>query len=164
MGHDSSVGVATRYGLEGPGIESRWARYFPHQSRPSLGRTQPSAQWVPGLFNGGNAAGAWVWPPTPSSVEVKETVELYLYFPSGPSWQVVGWILPLLCLLYLWTGSVFKFPANKFRACLSRVRTLQPVVWASLAWRWTAVPLWCICKYSHSITGLMLCNGALSAT
>jgi hypothetical protein len=24
MGHDSSVGIATRYGLDGPGIESRW--------------------------------------------------------------------------------------------------------------------------------------------
>ena len=24
MGRDSSVGIATRYGLDGPGIESRW--------------------------------------------------------------------------------------------------------------------------------------------
>jgi len=24
VGRDSSVGIATRYGLEGPGIESRW--------------------------------------------------------------------------------------------------------------------------------------------
>jgi len=28
--------------------------------------------------------------PPPSSVEVKERVELYLYFPSGPSWTVLG--------------------------------------------------------------------------
>ena len=29
LGRDSSVGIATRYGLDGPGIESRWgARFF----------------------------------------------------------------------------------------------------------------------------------------
>jgi hypothetical protein len=37
---DSSVGIATCYGLDGPGIESRWGRYFPHPSRPDLGTTQ----------------------------------------------------------------------------------------------------------------------------
>jgi hypothetical protein len=30
---DSSVGIATRYGLDGPGIKSRWGRDFPHPSR-----------------------------------------------------------------------------------------------------------------------------------
>jgi hypothetical protein len=30
-----------------------------------------------------------------SSAEVKERVELYLYSPSGPSWPVIGWPLPL---------------------------------------------------------------------
>jgi hypothetical protein len=58
-GRDSSVGIATRYGLDGPGIESRWGRDFPHPSRPTLGPTQPSIQWVPGLFPGDKAAGAW---------------------------------------------------------------------------------------------------------
>jgi hypothetical protein len=29
-GRDSSVGIATRYGLDGPGIESRLRRDFPH--------------------------------------------------------------------------------------------------------------------------------------
>jgi hypothetical protein len=61
----SVIGIATRYGLEGLGIESRWGRDFPHQSRPALGPTQPPIQWVPGLFPGGKAAGAWPRPPTP---------------------------------------------------------------------------------------------------
>jgi hypothetical protein len=27
VGHDSSVGIATGYGLDGPGIESRWGAF-----------------------------------------------------------------------------------------------------------------------------------------
>ena len=34
------VGIATGYRLDGPGIESRWRRDFPHLSRPALGPTQ----------------------------------------------------------------------------------------------------------------------------
>jgi len=42
VGQDSAVGIATRYGLDGPGIETRWGwRDFPHPSRPALGPTQP---------------------------------------------------------------------------------------------------------------------------
>ena len=35
---DSVVGIATRYGLDCPGIESRWGRDFPHR---------PDRPWVP---------------------------------------------------------------------------------------------------------------------
>jgi hypothetical protein len=59
VGRDSSVGIATRYWLDGSGIESRWGWDFPHPSRPTLGPTQPPVQWVPGLFPGGKAVGAW---------------------------------------------------------------------------------------------------------
>jgi len=52
LGRYSSVSIATGYGLDGPGIESRWERDFPHLSRPALGPTQPSVQWVPGLSQG----------------------------------------------------------------------------------------------------------------
>jgi len=36
-----SVSIATGYDLDGPGIESRWERDFPHLSRPALGPTKP---------------------------------------------------------------------------------------------------------------------------
>ena len=58
----SSVGIATAYGLDVSGIESRWGRDFPHLSRPALRPTQPPVQWVPSLYRGYSAAGAWRWP------------------------------------------------------------------------------------------------------
>ena len=45
VGRGSSVGIATGYGLDGPGIESRWGEIF---------RTCPDWPWVPPslLYNG----------------------------------------------------------------------------------------------------------------
>jgi hypothetical protein len=44
--------IATGYGLDGPGIESRWGRNFSYLSRQALGPIQPPVQWVPGLSGG----------------------------------------------------------------------------------------------------------------
>ena len=89
MGRDSSVGIATHYGLDGLEIDSRWERDIPYTFRLSLWPTQAPVILVPSLFPGGKAAGAWHSSPTPSSLEVKERVELYLYSLSGPTWPVL---------------------------------------------------------------------------
>ena len=58
MGRDSSVGIKTRYDLDGLGIESLSGRNFLYPSRRALGPTQPPIQWVPGFFSGVTEAGA----------------------------------------------------------------------------------------------------------
>ena len=79
-GRDSSVFIATRYGMEVRGSNPGGDEIF---------RTRPDRPWGPPsllyneyrVFAGWKTAGAWRWPPTPSSVEFKERIELYLYFP-----------------------------------------------------------------------------------
>jgi hypothetical protein len=69
-GPSISVGIATDYGLDGPGIEFQWGRDFSHRSRTTLGPTQPPVQWVPGFTPGVKRPGRGADHPPPSSAEV----------------------------------------------------------------------------------------------
>jgi hypothetical protein len=82
----AAVCIATRYGLDGPEIESRWG-----ESRFSA--PVHTGPWDPpnlytvgtGTFLGSKSAGGVALTThTPSSAEVKERVELYLYSTCGP--------------------------------------------------------------------------------
>jgi len=89
VGRDSVTGIATRYGLDSPGNESRWERDFPHPSSPAYGSIQPPVQWLPCVFPGGKADVASRWPPPPPSRAEPA---------SGLSWPVAWWPLPF-CLV-----------------------------------------------------------------
>ena len=76
--------------LVGPGIEFQWGWDFSHPSRPAKRPTQPPIKWMPV-----NRLGRGVNHPPTYSAEVKESVELKLYFLSELSWRLLGRILPL---------------------------------------------------------------------
>jgi hypothetical protein len=57
VGRNNSVCIATRCGLEGPGIESWKRRDFPHPSRHSLGPTKPPCAMSTVSSPGGGRSG-----------------------------------------------------------------------------------------------------------
>jgi hypothetical protein len=97
----NAVDIATRYGLDGPGIESRWGEIF---------RTPPDRPCgPPGSFPGVKRPGRGVNHPPPSIAEVKGRNEQYLCSPSVLSWQVIGWTLPFMssCLRVIYFVKMF---------------------------------------------------------
>jgi hypothetical protein len=77
---------------------SKGARFSPPvQTGP--GAHPASYTMGTGSFPGVKRPGRGVDHPPPSSAEVKERVDLYLYSPSGPSWPVIGLTLPFTTLM-----------------------------------------------------------------
>ena len=71
---DSSVGIATRYGLDGLGFESRWGHDSPHLCRLSLGPTYNRPHLAPRL---------------------RMSRPIPVLPPCARAWHVTGWPLPL---------------------------------------------------------------------
>jgi len=61
----SAVCTATRYGLEGQRIESRWERDFRHLPKQAVWTILLPVQLISGVFPEGKMAGARCWSPTP---------------------------------------------------------------------------------------------------
>ena len=90
---DSVVGIATRYGLEGPGIESRWGEIF--RTYPDRLQDPPSL-----LYNG-----YWVFPGGKGGRGVMLTTHPLLVPRLRKSWAVPP--LTLWVLLGLLRGSQY---------------------------------------------------------
>ena len=85
--------------------DSLWAE--PARDRISVGaRFSTPIQTGPGAYPAAYSMGTWPFPgvkwagygidhPPPSRAKVEGRVVLYIYTPSGPSWPVRGWTLPL---------------------------------------------------------------------
>ena len=90
VSRDRSVSTAIRYGLDGLGIEFRWGACFsvPVQTGPGAHPTSYIMGTV--SFPGVKRRGRGVDHPSPPSAEVKERIDIYVYYTSGPSWALLG--------------------------------------------------------------------------
>jgi hypothetical protein len=77
VGRDSAVGITTRYGLNGPGIESLWGARF------SAPRQTGSGAHPASCTTGTDRTRHSVDHSPPTSAEVKESVELLSASPVG---------------------------------------------------------------------------------
>ena len=83
-GPDSSVGIATGYELDGPGIESRWGARFSAPVQTGPGAHPASCTMGTGSLPGDKERPGRDADTSPSSAVGHERVELYLYSPYGP--------------------------------------------------------------------------------
>jgi len=89
-GQDNALSIATRYGLDGPGIESWLGVRFSAPIQTGPGAYPASFTMGTGSFLGVKQPGCGVDHPPPSSAKVKDRVQLYLYSLYGPSLPVLG--------------------------------------------------------------------------
>ena len=117
LGRDSLDCIASRYGLDGPGIECRQRRDFPRPSVQSLGQTRIS-------FRGIKRPGRGFDKPLPSRPRLKKKMRLY---SSVPSWPVIGRTLPLSFhrdssalrqFPYFWATWLFIFTKTTLSKCV----------------------------------------------
>jgi hypothetical protein len=87
---DSSVGIATRYGLNGPEIETRWGARFSAPVHTGPGDNPASYTMGTGSFPLAQRPERDVIHSLAFRTDVNERVELYLYYPSVPAWEVIG--------------------------------------------------------------------------
>ena len=116
----SSVGIATDYGLEGPGVEPRWGGV-------EIFRISPDRPWGPPSFlyngyrvfpGGKERPGRDADPSPPSSAVGHERIELYLYSPYEPYGLYRASVPVQGCTLTIGTGILHL---NFNTPCMSNV-------------------------------------------
>jgi hypothetical protein len=98
---DSVVGIATRYRLESPGIESWWGEIF--RTCPDRVQGPPSLLYYGyRVFPGGKGGRRAMLTTHPLLVPRLRRVELYLHSPYGSSWACYR--VPLFLQHFWWGG------------------------------------------------------------
>ena len=138
MGRRSVVGISTRYELK------RFRDRIPGEifvTRPDrLGNPSPPPillyNGYPVSFTGIKRPKGSRWSPTPSSAEIKERVQLYLYSLSRSSCPVgvLRWTLPLHWLHFLNFTCSWTQPFDYCRNCVDFL--IHPKTAASIQTHW----------------------------
>ena len=102
-----SISMATHYGLDGPGIESRCGWDFPLPSKLALGPTQPPVECFPGLK----------WP--------RRDVALPPHLPPRLKKEYRYNSTPPLCFLGLFYGEIYLCFSVSVRCCVCPVTLTQ---------------------------------------
>ena len=115
MSRDSSVSIATCYGLGGTGIESRLGARFSAPFQTNRGAHPASYTMGTRSFPRVKRPGRRVDHLLPSSAEVKERVELYIYI--FPLWVFVACsMLNFIFILYRRSADRFIWRPSPYRA------------------------------------------------
>jgi hypothetical protein len=139
------------YDLEGPGIKSRWEIFRTRPDR-SCGPTNLLYSGYRASFPGVKRPGHGVDHPLPSSAEVKERVQLYLYSTSAPSRPVLGWTLSFSLSLHgnesttQWRRRTHTVGRQRDRRGGHAAADQVPVCW-SPDFNWTP-----LCTYIYTYT------------
>ena len=99
LGTGSVADIATAYGLDGPGIESRWGARFSAPVQTGRGAHLTSCTMGTGSFQRVKSGRGLTLTPHPFWCRGHERLELYRYSPCGPyrvSVPVQGCTLPYL--------------------------------------------------------------------
>jgi len=83
--------IATPYGLDSPGIESRWGQNFPQLSRPALELTQSPTQWISGYSQKYSRRCVALNSHPHLAPRLKKGYSCTSTLPHWPSRQVIGW-------------------------------------------------------------------------
>jgi hypothetical protein len=112
----SSVGIATCYRLDGPGIESRWGGES-FRARPDWPCGPPGLLYdVYRVFPGGRAARVWCWPLPPLAPRFRMSLSYIWAVPvllSVAAQVHMGW--PLLDHIILWNPKIHYWSVNAFQ-------------------------------------------------
>jgi len=108
-----------------------------------------------GSFSGVKRPGCGVDHPPPSSTEVKETVEFYLYSTSEPSWPVLGEIYFYICLYHLLFLFIFSTLQISRRGGATKIAPFTVTLFASQTVsprNFTPLYLWIVTSVDSRLT------------